>query len=152
MCVGLFPWLCEMKSAEQTAAIQENYRARRARQQQAYLTVFLRQYVQALKALYVSLSHLFPSSLLTTLCLSNNRIRRLPRRSSTFPLHPMKTALVLVAAAATLSCTLAFVPPAPVVSRQRSAVRYVHMCGGGRDGGMEECWGEMLGTRPREDD
>jgi len=41
--------------------------------------------VQALKALYVSLSHLFPSSLLTTLCLSNNRIRRLPRRRPSPP-------------------------------------------------------------------
>lgn len=48
----------------------------------------------------------------------------------------MKTAFVLVAAAATLSCTLAFVPAAPVVQRQRSAVRYVHI--GGREEGMWE--------------
>lgn len=49
--------------------------------------------------------------------------------SWTSPLYSitMKTALVLVATAATLSCTLAFVPPVPVDQRQRSAVRYVKM-------------------------
>jgi hypothetical protein len=65
----------------------------------------------------------------------------------------MKTALVLVAAATTLSCTLAFVPPAPVVQRQRSAVRYVYMGGGERvlcrrvKGGNER-----LGRKPRQGD
>lgn len=54
----------------------------------------------------------------------------------------MRTALVL-AAAATLSCTLAFVPPAPVVRQQRSAVRYVLT--GMRD--VCVCWeGEWRGS------
>lgn len=133
VCKGFVSvWLCERRSAEHEKfhVMTPPRIVLAARQQQVYLASM--HLVQALKALCVSLSHLIPSSP-TTLCLSNNRIRRLPRRRPPPP-HTiiMKTALVLVAAAATLSCTLAFVPPAPVVSRQRSAVRYVHMCGGGR--------------------
>jgi len=49
--------------------------------------------------------------------------------SLTFPIYriTMKTALVLITTAASLSCTLAFVPLVPVNQRQRSAVRYVKM-------------------------